>query len=120
MFHPDYFSDRELSNEIIDQSVQLDVLLHTIIEPSEQNEHRLFDVEKRMLELHPSEIWNIYVDGNKELQVEKDFKQFMIAVKEHTGFDKEDMTVGDFYTLLEYLRDKNKTDGRKSGDIQVQ
>jgi hypothetical protein len=117
MFHPDYFSDRDVFANLIEQSNQLDALLDTIIEPTKENQDRLFDQEKRMLELNPVDIWNVYMEESKELQVEKEFQMFMLDVAEHIGISKDEMTVGDFYMMLENLKRKSVSNGRESGSI---
>lgn len=61
-----------------------------------------------MLRLSAPRIWNVYLPGNAELEMESGFELFMLSVSEHTTQDLDKITVFRFYSLLEYIKGKNK------------
>ncbi len=61
-----------------------------------------------MLRLSKPNLWNVYMNGNAELEHEVGFEAFMFAVAEHTKEDLDKITVFRFYSLLDYIKNKNK------------
>jgi hypothetical protein len=49
--------------------------------------------------------------GNAELEMEKGFEQFLFEVAEHTKEDLDKITVFRFYSLLDYIKNKNSSNG---------
>jgi hypothetical protein len=74
----------------------------------EQTETIQQDAESEMLRLSKPSVWNVYIQGNAELQFENGFETFMFLVAEHTKEDLEKMSVYRFYCLLEHIKSKNK------------
>jgi hypothetical protein len=48
------------------------------------------------------------MSGNAELEMEVGFEDFMFMVAEHTNEDLDKITVFRFYSLLDYIKSKNK------------
>jgi len=74
-------------------------------------------IEKAELELlrrNLPDSWNVYVEGNMELRIERDFEQFLFSVAEHTKEDVENMTTYRFYHLIDYIKKKQKNKTFKS------
>ena len=53
------------------------------------------------------QVWNVYVQGNAEIQMEVGFEEFLIQIGEHTKKDVNKLNVFEFYTLVKYLKSKN-------------
>lgn len=69
------------------------------------------DAEFEMLRLSKPSVWNIYIGGNMELQMENGFETFLFSVQEYTKEDLEKITVYRFYCLLEHIKNKNNPNG---------
>lgn len=54
--------------------------------------------------------WNLNYKNNQEKTIELNFEEFMLAVKDQTTEDLENITTFRFYTLIDYI--KNKNNGR--------
>jgi hypothetical protein len=65
------------------------------------------DSENEMLRLSKPNLWNVFMDGNAELEMETGFEQFLFEVAEHTKEDLDKITVFRFYSLLDYIKNKN-------------
>jgi hypothetical protein len=63
--------------------------------------------EKEMLRLSKPNLWNVFIAGNAELEMETGFEQFLFEVAEHTKEDLDKITVFRFYSLLDYIKNKN-------------
>ena len=63
-------------------------------------------------------IWNIYIPGNMEVEMETEFEKFMLAVSEHTNENIDNISVFRFYSLLSYIKEKNKKNS--NGDNKLQ
>lgn len=63
--------------------------------------------ETEMLRLSKPNLWNVFLAGNAELELETGFEQFMFEVQEHTKEDLNTITVFRFYSLLDYIKNKN-------------
>jgi hypothetical protein len=63
--------------------------------------------ENEMLRLSKPNLWNVFIDGNAELEMETGFEQFLFEVAEHTKEDLDKITVFRFYSLLDYIKNKN-------------
>ena len=63
--------------------------------------------EKEMLRLSKPNLWNVFMAGNAELEMETGFEQFLFEVAEHTKEDLDKITVFRFYSLLDYIKNKN-------------
>ncbi len=59
-----------------------------------------------MLRLSKPSIWNVYMSGNAELEMEVGFEGFLFAIAEHTKEDLEEITVFRFYSLLDHIKSK--------------
>ena len=60
--------------------------------------------ENDMLRLSKPSLWNVYMEGNAELQWEVGIESFMFLVAEHTKEDLDKITVFRFYSLLDYKK----------------
>ena len=69
------------------------------------------DAEKEMLRLSKPNLWNVFIPGNAELEMETGFEQFLFEVAEHTKEPLDKITVFRFYSLLDYIKNKNKANG---------
>lgn len=77
---------------------------------SDKNAKALFVAEKELLKLQKPNVWNVYEDGNMEIEMEVEFEKYMLAVSEHTNEDIDEMSTFRFYALQEYLKEKNRKD----------
>lgn len=68
--------------------------------------------EAEMRRLSRPQSWNIYTPNNALLGMEKGIEEFMFLVAEHTREDLDKITVFRFYSLLDYIKNKNKDGGR--------
>ncbi len=64
-----------------------------------------------MLRLSKPNLWNVFMANNAELEMEVGFEQFLFEVAEHTKEDLDKITVFRFYSLLDYIKDKNTSNG---------
>ena len=62
---------------------------------------------KEMLRLSKPNLWNVHLPNNAELEMEVTFEEFMFQVAEHTSEDLDKITVFRFYSLLDYIKNKN-------------
>lgn len=65
------------------------------------------EVEKRILLMDKPNIWNVYHKGNMEVEMEVEFTKFLFAVGEETNQDVTDISVFDFYTLIQWIEEKH-------------
>jgi hypothetical protein len=82
-----------------------------ILEPTEENKKRIYDAEKKILENNKPRSWNIYIHGNMEIEMEVEFEKYLLAVSEHTKESIDGMTVFRFNALVDYLKEKDKSNG---------
>lgn len=61
-----------------------------------------------LLRLINPNYWNLSRDNSAEKQIELGFEEFMLAVKEHTTEDLDKITTFRFYSLLDYIKKKQK------------
>lgn len=64
--------------------------------------------ERELLMLDLPNIWNVNSKNNMEVEMETEFEMFMLAVGEHTKERIDEITVSRFYSLLGYIKEKNK------------
>jgi hypothetical protein len=79
--------------------------LDTIIDDVD-NKKIIADVDRRILEVFPPHVWNINQPNNMEVFMEVDFRKFLFSVSEHTNKDVEDLSVFDFYALIDHIKEK--------------
>ena len=70
----------------------------TVAQKAEYEQHRLT----------ASNVWNVYVEGNAEIQAEVGFEEFLFEVGQHTRRDVGSMSVFEFYTFVTYLKNKQQ------------
>lgn len=87
---------------------RIDVLLDQIIEPDENYETQLFNVEKEILQTDTPNVWNVWTEGNMERVLEVEFRKFGIAVMEHSSESLENISTFTFYATVEHLKQKFK------------
>lgn len=73
----------------------------------EEDKSRVYEEEKFILGLQKPNNWNVYVEGNLEIQFESEFEEYMLAVSEHTTEDIDRMSTFRFYALQEHLKKKH-------------
>lgn len=56
-------------------------------------------------------MWNVYIDGNAEIEHEVGFERLMLSIGEHTNKDLDTITVFGFYALIDHIKEKNKANG---------
>jgi hypothetical protein len=61
-----------------------------------------------MLRLSIPKDWNIHNKGNAEIEFTTTFETFLFAVQEHTNEELKNITLLRFYSLLDYIKSKNK------------
>ncbi len=74
----------------------------------EENTEEIETHENEMLRLTIPSLWNVHIKGNAELKMEMGFEEFMFLVAEHTTEDLDKITVLRFYSLLDYIKGKEK------------
>lgn len=69
------------------------------------------DFEKatnEILRLSVPSYWNARIKGNAEVSTERDFEQLLLAIGQHTNEPLDKITVFRFYSLIAFLKEKNK------------
>lgn len=94
----------------------LELDLEKLINPN-QSEDEFNQVQKRVLGAFPTNIWNINVDGNMEVQMEVEFKKFLFSISDQTTQNPKELSVFDFYALLDSLKERRNKDGRSDNKI---
>lgn len=75
-------------------------------------EKEIFDIEKNMLEISKPNNWNIYVQGNSEVEIDNEFQKLIISLSEFANGDVEHFSVFKFYNLIEILNEKSAENGK--------
>lgn len=75
---------------------------------------RIYDGEKGILQLYKPNVWNVYVSGNMEREMEVEFEKFLINIADHTHSVVDEISTFKFYSMLEYLKEKYKPKQKKS------
>lgn len=70
------------------------------------------DQEFELLRLTKPKVWNIYIKGNEELNMETGFEKFIFFVQEHTTINIDNISLFRFYSLLDYIKEKNEQNGK--------
>lgn len=74
----------------------------------EVDEEKIDEKERELLRLTLPNVWNVNRAGNMEVEMETEFEKFMLAVGEHTNEKLDEITVFRFYSLLSFIKEKNK------------
>lgn len=64
-----------------------------------------------MLRLSKPNLWNVFLPNNAELENETEFEAWMLEIGEHTKENLDEITVFRFYCLLDYIKNKNSSNG---------
>lgn len=64
--------------------------------------------QQELLELIPTNIWNVNIPGNMEVQMEREFKKFLFVITERTSQDVTQKNVFDFYAQIDALKEAQK------------
>ncbi|AHK11384.1 tail assembly chaperone [Flavobacterium sp. phage 1/32] len=107
MYYPKHFKTNEEENFNIIFKNRLEAELDSIIK-SEDFSEEIYNFEKQMLELKKPNIWNVYAEGNLEIQMEVEFEKFLLAVSEHTNEKIDEVSTFRFYALVDFLKEKFK------------
>jgi hypothetical protein len=62
-----------------------------------------------MLRLSRPVSYNVYQEGNAELEMTNGYQYFKFAVEEHTTRDVGNMPVTEAYSLFDWIEEKNRT-----------
>jgi hypothetical protein len=73
-----------------------------------RNEADILEHENELLRLSIPKDWNVHNKGNAELEMSNGFEEFMFCVAEHTKEDLNTITLLRFYSLLDYIKSKQK------------
>lgn len=60
-------------------------------------------------------MWNVYIEGNMEIEMEVDFDKFLISIAENTKEDLEKISTFRFFVLVDYLKEKFSKNKRNGG-----
>ena len=106
-YFPDEFRDFEEVEYNLELLKKIKLELRQILY-KEDNSKAIDRHEKNILKMDLPNIWNIYQRENKEVEMETEFEKFMLAVSEHTNENIDNISVFRFYSLLSYIKSKNK------------
>lgn len=107
MYYPKHFKTNDEENFNIVFKNRLEAEVDSIIN-SEDFSEEIYNFEKQMLELRKPNIWNVYAEGNLEIQMEVEFEKFLLAVSEHTNERIDEVSTFRFYALVDFLKEKFK------------
>ena len=107
MYFPRFFKNDSLAHGVASIR-ELEAGYKTLLE-EEGSEQEYIKAQHEKIKLNAPDVWNVYVDGNMERQMEVGFEEFLLNVGEHTKEDLSKITVFRFYTLLNYLKNKKAT-----------
>jgi len=101
----------EGKNIIYNQALinKLKAELNVILEKANADDD-LIQAQNELLRHITPNHWNLNYKNNQEKTIELNFEEFMLAVKDQTTEDLENITTFRFYTLIDYI--KNKNNGR--------
>lgn len=85
----------------------MNLLLDDVIEGNA--EENIYEVEKEILEHDRPNIWNVFLENNMEKILEVDFNKFIFQVKEHININHKEITVFEFYSALDFIKDKQQS-----------
>lgn len=74
----------------------------------EDGEKELTESNNDLLRLTTPDFWNTNIEGNAEVRTEREYDLLLLAVGEHTKEDLDKITIKKFYSLLEYIKQKQK------------
>lgn len=115
MYFKSQFQNQELDQYRNTFKNKLMFELDTIIDNDFDND-KLRKVNKQLLEIFPVNVWNVNHENNMEIFMEVEFKKFLFSVGEFTNLNVENLSVFDFYALINHIKDK-KPSGR--GDNKI-
>ena len=67
-------------------------------------------LEWESLRMNGPEVWNVHIEGNKEIEMEVGFEEFSLQVKQHTGIDVNELSTFQYFALKNNLK-KQKSGG---------
>lgn len=56
--------------------------------------------------------WNVHINGNATVQSELDYGLMVLSMEQYTSKDVKKLTIMEFYQLKEWIKLKNKPNGR--------
>lgn len=105
MYFPDHFKESDNDNYNILFLRLLEKRVDNFINPSEENDVDIYDIELQLLELRKPRTWNVYAPGNMEIEMEVEFEKLLIAISENSNESPDDLTVFRFYAKIDYLKE---------------
>lgn len=109
VYFPNYFSKNGNKEQTVLRFKRMNALLDSVIEMNfDEDNEKLFKIEKDILETDKPNVWNVWIQGNMERSLEVDFRKFAISVTEKTGQNIENLSTFTFYSSVEFLTDQNK------------
>jgi hypothetical protein len=61
--------------------------------------------ERKVLEIRGSQVWNLFSDGNAEVDYELGFGKLLAAISERTNERVDKMSTFQFYVMMDYLKE---------------
>lgn len=61
-----------------------------------------------ILKLTKPNFWNSYIEGNADRETEIEARKLLFSVADYTKEDLDNITIIDFYSLLEHIESKYK------------
>lgn len=85
-------------------NAQLDLMIKSTPTNQERANHSL----KELLRSLSPDIWNVYVEGNKEIEYETSFNQLLLSVCSELNLDSETVPTFDFYNAVSLIEKRHK------------
>ena len=58
--------------------------------------------------MNAPDLWNVYIEGNKEIEIEVGFEEFGLEVQQHLGIDFEQLNTFQYFALKNKLKKERK------------
>ena len=84
--------------------------LRYIIDGTEEAVKREAIANADYLKNHSPKVWNVNVEGNREVAYETSFNQLLISVCSELYLDSNKITTFEFYNAVSLLERRNKND----------
>lgn len=107
VYFTNYFGKNTNQDLIALRIKRMNLLLDDVIEGNA--EENIYEVEKEILEHDRPNIWNVFLENNMEKILEVDFNKFIFQVKEHININHKEITVFEFYSALDFIKDKQQS-----------
>lgn len=85
--------------------------LKTIIEETDKYLNEINEIEKEILGFIKPNVWNVFVKGNMEVELEVEFEKLLASLSEHTNELVDNFSVFRFYAFIDMITEKNTPHG---------